>query len=315
MRRLILMIGIWILSFGISGIAAELPEQLRVALEIAPQTTLPGIPVAFRISFTNPTEMPIDLPPHALLIATNDAGETFPVELSSRRIFPMEMSPGPVPAGGSKVLEIRPRGSFNDEPYWLNEPRLNRPGKFQIHVIAGKFMGRLIDVPEGGIRSSDVQLHVIEPTGIDLDVWREMSKAGKGRWSEAMIASPAGWALAAHIVRDFPDSQYAGWFAARGISEKPHESAEALRAWLGRASRDQYTEGRELRLALFDEAAAQQWTEVSDDQVGSHLRNARALLERLKDSGDTEIAVRARRQSGELAQIEETTRERGPRKP
>ena len=54
--------------------------------------------------------------------------------------------------------------------------------------------------------------------------------------------------------------------------------ASALRVWLSRVNRDEYTEARELRLALFDDGAAREWTQIKDEEVFRHTQNARALL-------------------------------------
>src|SRR5205823_6541308 len=174
------------------------------------QTTLPGIPVTFRITFTNPGTLPAEVPPHGLLVATDDADHPF---LLWPKPIAFEMVP--VPAGGSAVVELRPRGSFNDGTYFVEEPRLNRPGEFRFHLVAGKFRHQSEDggfgTSESGIRSSEVTLHVIEPVGIDLDVWRELSKNRPDQWVRVWFPSASGWALSARIVREFPDSQYAGW--------------------------------------------------------------------------------------------------------
>src|SRR5207249_2947223 len=150
--------------------------------------------------------------------------------------------------------------------YFVGEPRLHRPGEFRFHLVAGKFRHQSEDgefgTSESGIRSSEVTLHVIEPVGIDLDVWRELSKNRPDEWVRVWFPSTAGWALSARIVRQFPDSQYAGWIAASGVSQNAHENAEALRGWLSRVSRNEYTEARELALALFDDTAARQWTQI-----------------------------------------------------
>jgi hypothetical protein len=319
MRSQIVVFTLFVASLGIPSRAAEPWDQLRVGLDISPQSTLPGIPVTFRITFANPMERAVALPPHALLIAMSESGDAFPLRMNASRIYPDLLRTTPVPAGGTAVIEIRPRGSFNDEPFWTDDARLNHPGKFQIHVVIGKFMQQdgvfLVTVPEGGVRSSDVQLQVLEPTGVDLEVWHEMLMAGKGQWAQAMIPAPAGRTLALRVVRQFPDSAYAGWFAARGVSDQAHESADALRAWLSRASRDQYTEARELQLALFDEGAARGWLQIGNEDVIRHLRYARALLEKLKDSKDQQIASVAAKRLVDLAALEADTRERIPRVP
>jgi len=312
MQRQIEALTMLLVLLGASGRAAE-PQDLRVALEIVPATTLPGIPVRFRFTFENPGTLPAALPPQGLVVATDDGGHSFLVW--PRPIWLDDFWKGPIPAGGSASVELRPRGSFN-EGFFVEELRLHRPGEFRFHVVAGKFPGDeegFFSIPDTGIRSSDVTLHVIEPVGVDLDAWREIARNRQGEWIR--VWDSANPALAARIVRQYPDSQYAGWIAASGISQTAHESAELLRWWLSRVNRDEYTEARELRLALFDDTAARQWTQISDAEVLCHVRSARALLEKLKNSKDPYVASHARQQLLEVAQTEETVRERGPRVP
>src|SRR5439155_6607757 len=91
---------------GARSQAAEDWDQLHVALKLSPQATLPAIPVAFRITFTNPTDALISLPPHALLIATDESGDTFPVDGSLKPIFPGELRTTPVPPRDSAVIDL-----------------------------------------------------------------------------------------------------------------------------------------------------------------------------------------------------------------
>lgn len=311
MRRMLWSVSVLIVSLAFGTTRAdEIQGQFAVSLEITPRSTLPGIPVTFRIVFTNLTAVPAMLPPHGLIVATNDAGESFVVW--PKPIHFRDFRATPVPAKESAVIELRPQGMFNDGTLFVEDLRLNRPGEFRFHVAAGKVTsgeGRF-SIADDAIRSSDVPLYVIVPVGVDLDVWRELSKNRQGEWTRVWVPSPAGWALAARIVRQYPDSQYAGWIAASGVSEKAHESAEALRNWLNRSSADEYTEMRELRLALFDDTAARQWTQISHDEVLRHLRNARASLEKLKNSKNPRTASLARQRLEELGQVEESTRER-----
>ena len=317
MRRYILPFGIAILSFAVSSAGAQPLDQFRIGLEISPQVTLPGIPVTFRITLTNPIAVPLTLPFHALIVATDEAGESFLVW--PKPILLQDVWKAAVPAGGSAVVELRPQGSFNDGSQFVEEPRLNRPGRFRFHVLAGKFTSSepgFWSIPDGGTRSADVELHIIEPLGVDRDVWRALQRDQHGELRRVWFPSSGGsWAFYARIVREFPYSQYAGWIAASGVSEKSHDSAEALRNWLGRAAHDEYTEAREIKLALFDETAASQWSQISEDEVRRHLRSARALLEKLKDSKDLKISLLARQRLVELAEVEENARERGPRVP
>ena len=290
-------------------------SDLRIALEIVPPTTLPGIPVTFRITFTNPGALPAVIPPAGLLVATDEAGRSFVVW--PKPIHLQDLRSAPIPPGGTAAAELRPRGSLDEEWPFVEEPRLNRPGEFRFHLVAGKVWHEDggFDVPENAIRSTEVTLHVIEPVGIDRDVWRELSKNHENGNVRVWSPTPESWAVSQRIVRQYPNSQYAGWIAASGGSQKAHENAEVLRSWLSRVNRDEYTEARELRLALFDDSAARENTQLNDDEVLRHTQNARALLDKLKNSKDPAIASLARERREQLIDLEEYSRERRSRVP
>ena len=183
MRNLVIVLAGLFLSVALQLSAADVASPFSVSLNVIPDTTLPAIPVTLKMTFRNLGSSALRLPPHAILIAANEAGESFPVMMNSNRIYLSKLRPEPIAAGETVVLQIRPDGSFNHDPYWQNEPRLNRPGRFQLQLMVGEFLGRLLTVPDDGIRSSPVVLQVTEPTGVDLDVWREMLTIGKGQWA------------------------------------------------------------------------------------------------------------------------------------
>lgn len=310
LRRIAALLFLSIL-LGVPCRGAE-TQDLRIGLELIPPTTLPGIPVTFRITFTNPGAAPAKVPPHGLLIAIDDAGQSFVVWPK-----PIHLQDLLIPPGETVAVELRPRGSLDEEWPFVQEPRLNRPGEFRFHLVAGKFWhpDGGFDISEKGIQSPEVTLHVIEPVGVDLDVWRELSKNHPNGGVRVWSPTEESWAISQRILRQYPNSQYAGWIAASGGSQKSHENAEALRNWLSRVNRDEYTEARELRLALFDDSAAREWTQIKDDEVVRYTESARALLDRLKNSKDPAIASRARERREQLIDLEEYRRERVVRVP
>ncbi len=273
--------------------AAEATSPLSVALEAVPATTLPSIPVTLRMTFTNPGETAVAMPEHAILIATNDAGETFPVRWEGRLISPLGfLREEPIPAPSTVVVEARCEGNLLQHN-WFADPRLHRTGRYQLQVIVGRFSGEQATIPEQGIRSSVAALQVTEPTGVDLAIWRQMQTLKNGSWRAGYLFTEPGISFATRVLAETPYAQYAGWFAATGIGERSTGSADALRAWLSQASHDQYTEWRELRLALFENGAAREWTGIKKEEVQRHLRNAQGLTAKLKASTNQEIATRA----------------------
>ena len=287
-----------------TAVHAAVGSELGVALDVSPATTLPGIPVALRVTFTNSGSTPASLPPHVVLLAKVNGSDPFVVRFDGFRTkVPMGvLREDQIPAHGTAVGEARTEGVLT-EPGWFIDTRLNQPGRFELQLIIGDFAGDVLQAPEEGIRSTPAVLQVNEPTGIDLKIWKEMLTVGNGEWEPRKIFTPGGEALARRVLSEWPYSQYAGWFAATGISERASESADALRAWLSQASRDQYTEWRQLRLALFDDGGARETTRLPHNEILRYLHSARALLATLKSSTDQDIAARANSQLVRIAAL------------
>jgi hypothetical protein len=300
MRNLLLF-----LLLAAPALAATGPFDVQ--LEAVPATTLPGIPVTLRITVTNRGTEPAPLPEHAILLFTTTAGETYPAGWYGNRLYASlrEWRDTPVPARASVILEARATGSAI-EPGWFDDPRLNQPGRFQLQVQMGTFPGDLLVAPEGGTKSTTAILQVNEPTGDDALIWGEMLRVGNGRWTAGVAACDDGGRLAQRVVTEYPHSAYAGWFATSGVSRDPAISAVALRAWLSQASQDEYTEWRQLRLAIYEEYAARYRGSNSSDEARQHVRAARALLEALiKSARNQAVAAKATEQLADVSELEQ----------
>jgi hypothetical protein len=285
------------------------PKVANVALtlELSPPSTLPGIPVTIRIRVTNDSAQRVELPPHIVMLATNDSGETFPLGSQALpQVNGVSLDESFLGPRSSTLLDLEVQGAAIQPYDWLFDSRVNLPGRYRLQAVMGTFSGEFPEVPESAIRTNTATLHVLTPEGLDLAVWKEMLVVGKGSWTPGMIASSmAGQELARRVVTEMPQSTYAGWFATSGPWQPTHESAALLRGWLAQARPDEFTEWREFRLAIFEEAAAGQWSRIPRDEVKAHVRNSRALLAKLMRSKNAKIARLAKERLAESAAFDE----------
>jgi len=280
--------------------------NVGLTLELSPPSTLPGIPVTVRINVTNDTAERVELPPHIVMLATNDDGDTFPVGNQAHpQLGGVALNESFLGPHSSTLLELEARGAAIQPFDWFEDPRLNMPGRYRLQVVLGTFSGEFPEVPESAIRTNTSTLDVLMPEGIDLAVWKGMLVVGKGSWTPGLIASMEGQAFARRVVTEMPESTYAGWFAASGPWRPMHESAVLLSGWLAQAKPDEFTEWRELRLALFEEGAARQWNQIPREEVRPHIRNSRALLEKLTRSKNVKIARLAKERLEASAELDE----------
>jgi len=277
--------------------------NVGLTLELVPPTTLPGIPVTVRIRVSNGSAQRVELPYHVILFVTNEAGETFPVG-------------GPVAVGmlgktdvgprSSTLLEVEARGAALQEFSWFDDPRLNMPGRYRLQIVMGTFSAEGPAVPASALRTNTATLDVVMPVGVDLAVWKEMLRAGAGKWAPSVLIHTAGSELARRVITETPRSAYAGWFAASGPWQPARVSAALLRDWLEQAPPDEFTEWREYRLALLEEGSTRQWSDIPPDQARTHVRRALTLLTKLKQSKNPNVARAAAERLEFDADLEES---------
>src|SRR5437867_3004269 len=95
-------------------------SELGVALDVSPATTLPGIPVALRVTFTNSGSTPVFLPPHLVLLARINGSDPFVVRFGGFRTKTdlRALRDDPIPPHETAVIEARTEGVLT-EPGWL----------------------------------------------------------------------------------------------------------------------------------------------------------------------------------------------------
>jgi uncharacterized protein YeaO (DUF488 family) len=139
-----------------------------------------------------------------------------------------------------------------------------------------------------------------------------MLRIGGGEWRRYFALGHDGFALAQRVVAQYPQSQYAGWFAATGVARDPAVAAAALREWLGQAPSNEINEWRWLRLARFEEFAGRyRGPDADRDGYRKRAMAGRKILEGLlRSSRNPLVLVQAREQLADVADMEESLRQK-----
>jgi hypothetical protein len=293
MRRFIAIAGI-LLSAPFARAASSPSPQITLALDLQPAVTLPGMPVSFRVTFTNATGSPLTIPTRAALLVRDEQGQSFLAvwdvtrtvvtvdEWSGQKISPRQNS--------SYTLSTE---GLMDHPAWFRDSRLSRPGRFELQMFVADNLSELLDIEEVRQRaaiSNVAVLTVQEPSGVDADVWRIMRALNGGRWGASLLYVRSGQDLAKRIITEYPSSSYVPWLASMGAAPTADERESILRDWLSRAPEDSNTNWRRLRLAEWQISLGDKYGRQKQELSNSYRTNARAILNSiLKQSDDVEL--------------------------
>lgn len=237
MLRIIAVAGI-LFSAALEEAATTPSAQLTVALELQAGVTLPGIPVSFRVTFTNTSGAPLTVPPKAALLVRDDQGASFLAgcDVTKRILVVEEWADQKISPRQSASYILSTRGLM-DHPRWFGDPELLRPGRFELQIMVGDVLREGMPIDEARQRaavSNTVTLTVQEPSGVDAQVWRLMAAAGGGRWGPGFLYGRSGWALAKRVITEYPSSSYTPWFVSMGGAPTEQEDEAVLRDWLSR---------------------------------------------------------------------------------
>ena len=203
------------MSFAPAGLA-DLP--LAAHLELVPNRTLPGIPVMFAITVTNPNIEPKPFYEYARLTVTDTHGATFSVRwaeiadgslLTTTRTGEGTSHSTMIPKGGT-VQYFVPIGEELMENGAFYDARLCAPGTYDLQMTLGQ--------PDDA-KTNVARLTVERPTGSDLAFWQAISAtAGNSGLNASM------WPAAGRLIQKYPDSKYYHLLAFHRVaSEKPED--------------------------------------------------------------------------------------------
>ena len=260
--------------------------------------TLPGIPVSFRVTFTNAGGAPLTVPSMAVLLVRDDQGQSFLAASDVVRTIVVveEWAGQKIPPHQSASYALSTRGLMNHAG-WFVDYRLSRPGRFELQMMVGDDLREEMGIDEARQRaavSNTVTLTVQEPSGADADVWSLMKAAGDN-WSPGLLFGPAGQAIAKRVLAEYPSSSYASWFASTCPAPTAEERESILRDWLSREPQDSNTNWRRFQLAQLEIALANKYADTQPERSQSYETKARAILNALlKVSGDDELTKHAK---------------------
>jgi hypothetical protein len=271
------------------GVAAG-EERWRSAAEVTPREVVPGIPIEITVRLTNAGDEPQPTPAE-LMIVVNPAGHATFVGRCGvglhRRID--QSLPPTVAPGQTVVLSLSTDGSLL-RPDCLDDPRLHAPGTYQLsirlgdyfHIIADSQTLEPLDAAARYARAAaETRLVVLAPTGEDAAVWALMNPKGLEPWTSAFAWEERGQRVGERVLREFPRSAYAGWFAATGMGVDQIEKAEALRRWLDAAPRQQHSDARWNMLAEWELGVAGTYGPERPDDRDRHARLALRAAQRV----------------------------------
>jgi len=295
MKRMILTL-VTLAIVTASASAADPPPH--VSLKLLPATTLPGLPVGFLLTITNPYSHPAVIVDGVRLKVTNPAG-TFEAlnpgnkTTASLPADQMEKCNGmhcvTVPANGQRQLYIR-FGPWLVENEFFSDRRLSSPGRYDLEVT-------LSVEDDSGFREvhSDTQtLTVQQPAGADLAVWNVLQQASGGRgWT------PSDWLESSDTVirqiRDsYASSTYAAWLGAvspvgDSAAVKLQRIDAALAANPPAAVRDELLLAKGGLLQASSNSAA--FSERDVDKAVTLADQARTVFVSLRDTGQTAYVI------------------------
>lgn len=212
-------------------------QRVEMTLTLDPPVTLPGMPVGFRIAFTNRSAEPVTVPGSFMLRVEPEGGEPFFTRCGidggacgSPRDFERRLNPGE-----SRTLDF-PVDATLGEPEFFWDARLSRPGQYVVRLIADPNPPRKGNVTvtvdsepatEPRLVASPVTFTVRQPEGEDAKVWARMQELSGGKgWNSANMLT-FGFQLATWIWREHPDSYYLHLFGNLVVGRDFDENVRA----------------------------------------------------------------------------------------
>jgi hypothetical protein len=297
-RRLLAIVAVLLLAS-----AARSAPPLSIELRLDPDTTLPEIPVSFRFTLTNRTDAPIRVPNRVALVAHDSDGAAFVVQCLTRCSMIDLMHEPQTLAPDESTSRVQLTEGNMAWPVWFHDRRLRNPGRFELQAFFGdSIVGDLAidEVRQRGAASNVAILTVREPSGLDADVWAAIRERDARAHAKGSFSAAEETAFAKRIVRQYPDSAYAPWFAFVAASRE-QESRALLRDAIARTAADPLTDWRRSWLVQWDLTAADQNRRAHPELARVHAAAAREQLELiLRDSRDDELLKRAREWRQEL---------------
>lgn len=264
-------------------------QQLPTALlSLQPAQVLPGLPVAFLVTVSNPNHQPVTLFDAMQLRVTSAAGTFTATGLGGRSVLNLPSdavtSCGSakcfvIPGNSQKQLYIDYGPGLAGNEYFADD-RLNVPGVYSLQLVlhAGTPAG------SAEISSNAAALTVAAPAGVDADASSFLQQQAPSHvWSLVQWATN-GDAIATRIRSDYPTSAYVPWVAGLGRITSPSATLNLIDSALAQNPPDSlrdnllWVKGKLLAQWSGDALYASR----NMDQALTFADQARATLETLK---------------------------------
>lgn len=205
MRKIKLYVALFLLGASIPAAGAVI-----ATLRVDPESTLPGLPVAFFFVVTNSSASPVQLSRTVLLDVIPPSGEPFVAswdngKYSDEGLEPRDMA---VPAGGTREFYIPLGPPLLPRPEFFNDTRLNTPGRYSLRArlyVEGN--------PREFISSTSAVLDIRTPAGDDAAAWEVLRGLSSDGWRVQDWLSPEA---ALRVLHDYPKSGYAPYATLLG---------------------------------------------------------------------------------------------------
>lgn len=204
---------------------ADGQRPATATLRLIPESTLPGIPVSFLITISNPNDEVLTI--GALTLKATTPEGTFDVQGVIRQTMIDLPGAGTDDCGGARCLRVPAKSQrvllidagpvlVENEFFW--DRRLMKVGAYDLELA---LWDRDHWLEASAIRTNTARLTVKEPTGVDLEVWKFMNEFHHP-W-ELVNWSMVYPRFSREIQRRYPTSEYVPSVVFLGALGMPYD--------------------------------------------------------------------------------------------
>lgn len=275
-----------------SSVAAAPEAPATLTLSLDPATTLPALPVTFRLTVPNSGPKVLQVPRRAILLVAPAGGESFIAGWGGEGSRGSQLvanlgeyiEDATVPPGKSVTVSI-PIDWTLLSPYWFEDSRLCAPGTYDLRIALDDNLTNAsvrnrapADViASAALVSNATKLVVAQPAGVDAEVYLLLS-------AKAKALSAGVWKYAADlgktIVTSYPASTYARFMAAK-VPGTPEEMIRTVQKALQDDPNGPLQEWYRLYLADREMLAYAQMIGHDNAAAKTHANNAAKVLSAL----------------------------------
>ena len=271
----------WVVALALAVAPIGATAQVAVSLATIPEKTLPGIPVAFRVTVSNPSAETLSLQngvqievaaSNSTFFAADDSGEPVWAPLDATTSAAINIAPG-----AHRDFFFSAGCSLADQPYFA-DARLTLPGSYSLRAKL---------LPNGGgdtpLWSAPASFIVTEPQGSDAAVWSAMLQRSARSGHSGFAASEwvaSQFDLADEIYAKYPDSHYVPYVACFKRATTGQDRIALLQSALATSPEGPIADRLKLSMAAVHETLADHARATMDaDRAVREMAEARQLVQ------------------------------------